>query len=160
MGSPSPRPDRRRSAWALVITLALWGVGALGGGFFLARWPDGSGIGFDLSLLAGTPFADFLLPGLILFTVGLGAVTSAVILAHAQRRRRALDPRIAWTILVVALGVNAWIIGEIAFLWGAVRDLPEADRRFFAAFWGVYLPLSLVIGVLAARVTRPHLTKD
>lgn len=147
----------RRSAWALTALLVFWGIGALGGGWFLASAPDGSGMGFDPAILDGTPFPDFLLPGLILFTVGLGAVASAVVLGIVLRSQRALDRRVAWVILLVALGITAWILGEIVFLWGTVQDLPAGDRRFFYGFWVVYVPLSLAITALAVRVTRSHL---
>lgn len=116
-------------------------------------------MGFDPAILDDTPFPDFLLPGVILFTVGLGAVASAVALGIVRRSGRALGRRVAWVILLVALGINAWIIGEIAFLWSTVRELPDADRRFFYAFWGVYLPLSLLIGALAVRVTKDRLAQ-
>lgn len=145
-----------RAGWVLVAALAFWGVGALGGGFGLAAAPDGSGIGLDPAILDGTPFPDFLVPGLILFVLGLAAMTAAVGLSRAIRRRE-LTRLLAWLVLLVALGITAWILGEIAFLWGTVQGLPAADQRFFFGFWIVYVPLSLAITALAVRVTRGRL---
>lgn len=132
----------------------LWGLGAVAGGFTLASAKDGSGIGFELDLLEGTPFPDFLLPGLILFGLGLAAVALAVVLARAVRHRR-LPTWLSPLLLLTGLGILAWIVGEMAFLWGTVAAMPESDRAFFYAFWAVYLPLSLAIAVLAWRVARP-----
>ena len=145
-----------RTGWALVVALVFWGLGAVAGGFALASAKDGSGIGFELDLLEGTPFSDFLVPGLILFTLGAAAVASALVLVRALRRREALSPAAARIVLVVGLGILAWIVGEMAFLWATVAAMPESDRSFFYAFWAVYLPLSLAIALLAWRVTRPH----
>ena len=59
------------------------------------------------------------------------------------------------TVLVLtAVGINAWILGEIAFLWSTVAAMPEADQRFFFVFWAVYVALSVLIGLLTWRVTR------
>ena len=144
-----------RTGWALVVALVFWGLGAVAGGFALASAKDGSGIGFELDLLEGTPFSDFLVPGLILFTLGLTAVALAVVLARAVRHRR-LPTWLSPLLLLTGLGILAWIVGEMTFLWTAVAAMPESDRAFFYAFWAVYLPLSLAIALLAWRVTRPH----
>lgn len=138
-----------------MAALIVWGVGALGGGLGLAGDPD-SGLGMGTANLEGTPFPDYLIPGLILFGLGLAAVVAAVALARGLRRR-AMSSRLAWWILLVALGINAWIFGEILFLWTTVRDLPAADQRFFYVFWAIYVPLSLAIAALAVRVTRASL---
>ena len=63
MPTPSAPPFPTRSGRVLVVLLVLWGLGAVAGGFALASAKDGSGIGFELDLLEGTPFPDFLLPG-------------------------------------------------------------------------------------------------
>lgn len=150
---PASRPVPRASGWALTVLLAFWGIGAIGGGFALAGAKDGSGIGFELELLEGTPFPDFLVPGLILLTLGVAAVLLAVVLGRAVHRQD-LPARLEPVLLLTALGINVWILGEIAFLWSTVAAMPEADRAFFYWFWVVYVVLSLAIGVLAWRVTR------
>ena len=150
---PAQRPLPRLAGWLLVALLAFWGVGAIGGGAFLASAPDGSNIGFELDLLEGTPFPDFLIPGLILFSLGVAAVALAVVLGRAVHRQAA--PRWMRTVLILtAVGINAWILGEIAFLWSTVAAMPEADRSFFYVFWAVYVVLSVLIGLLTWRVTR------
>lgn len=151
--TPSAPPFLTRSGRVLVVLLVLWGLGAVAGGFTLASAKDGSGIGFELDLLEGTPFPDFLLPGLILLGLGLAAVALAVVLARVVRQRR-MPAWLSPLLLLTGLGILAWIVGEIAFLWGTVAAMPQSDRSFFSAFWAVYLPLSLAIAVLAWRVSR------
>ena len=49
------------------------GLGAIICGILLIAFPDGSSINLPLSLLRGSPFTDFFIPGIILFSViGLG----------------------------------------------------------------------------------------
>jgi hypothetical protein len=61
---------RRRSfsGWLLILLQVLLAVGAIfGGGAFLLA-PDGHLIQMPLSHLKNSPFSDFLIPGLFLFT--------------------------------------------------------------------------------------------
>jgi hypothetical protein len=141
------------------VLLVFWGLGAIGGGVFLAKAPDGSAIGFELDLLDGTPFPDFLLPGIILTALGLAAVGLAGVLGRAIRRQR-MEPWLRWLLLLTAVGIVCWIVGEIAFLWSTVAAMPQADRDFFYAFWIAYLPLSLAIAALTAWVTRSRPQAD
>jgi hypothetical protein len=143
----------------LVVLLVFWGLGAIGGGVFLAKAPDGSAIGFELDLLDGTPFPDFLLPGIILAGLGVAAVVLAGVLGRAIRRQL-MEPWLRWLLRLTALGIVCWIVGEIAFLWSTVAAMPQADRDFFYVFWIAYLPLSLAIAALTAWVTRSRPQAD
>ena len=51
--------------FALLLFLS---VGALAGGGALVAAPDGSALRVPVALLAGTPFPDYLVPGVLLFT--------------------------------------------------------------------------------------------
>ncbi|MCA1783646.1 MAG: hypothetical protein ABR500_12215 [Dermatophilaceae bacterium] len=155
--APSPAPPRA-SSWALVGALAFWGVGAVGGGIGLAGSPDGSALGIDPDVLEGTAFPDFRIPGLLLLALGVAALAAAAGVARATRRHLLTRP-LAWFVLLVAVGINAWIFGEMAVLWGAVAELPAEDQRFYYGFWVTYGLFSLVIGALAVRVTRTRLAK-
>jgi len=62
------------------------GVSALFGGGSLLLDPTGSTLNMSLELLSGTPFDDFFLPGLILFSVfGIGSF--AVLFGILRNRR-------------------------------------------------------------------------
>lgn len=56
------------------------GLGACAGGVSLILKPDGSLMGMPPSMLYGSPFKDFLIPGIILLTViGLGSILAAIL---------------------------------------------------------------------------------
>jgi len=56
---------------ALIALLALIGLNAVAAGYGFVRRPDGSALGIPQDWLAGTPFADYRVPGLILFALGV-----------------------------------------------------------------------------------------
>jgi hypothetical protein len=98
----------------LLLSLLLFhGLSALFGGAVLIAAPDGSILGLPLYLLADTPFKDFLVPGLILFTMlGLGSSIGWLLVYR----------RSSWAFLwVVALGVATviWIVTQMIMLHGA-----------------------------------------
>jgi hypothetical protein len=56
------------------------GLGAAVSGILMFVQPDGSLLGLPLNMLHGSPFVDFLVPGILLFSVnGLGNMLSAVL---------------------------------------------------------------------------------
>lgn len=64
--------------WLLLAVLAQLAVRALAGGVALLIQPDGSLVGLQTAALAGSPFDDYRLPGLVLFTAfGVGPVLAA-----------------------------------------------------------------------------------
>lgn len=111
-----PRPELHRAGAIAVGGLVLLGIGALAGGLALMAQPDGSVMQFSTSLLAGSPFRDFLVPGLILGVLfGIG---SFVVAAMGVRRSR-LAPFLAFAIgcaQMIWIAVELAIIGEFSFL--------------------------------------------
>ena len=88
------------------------GIGALFGGGALILAPDGHLLGIPTSLLAGTPFDSFLVPGICLFSfVGVGPLLAAAI---ALRRQR-IAPLAA---IAVGLTLMGWIAAEMVALAG------------------------------------------
>ena len=78
-----PLPGIARLAVALEVFL---GVGALfgGGAFILA--PDGHLLGMPTTLLAGSPFPSYLVPGIVLFTfVGVAPLLAVEAMTLALR---------------------------------------------------------------------------
>jgi hypothetical protein len=131
-----PLPTLGRLAMALEIFL---GIGALFGGIQFILAPDGHLLGVSLSMLTGTPFHSFLVPGLLLFTfVGLGPMVAAALTA----RRRAVGPLAAFA---VGLTLMVWITVEMVIFAGVT-----------SLFWAFYLVLGTVImavGVAWSRTT-------
>ena len=111
-----PRPELHAAGKACVALLVLLGVGALAGGIALLARPDGSVMQFEVSLLAGSPFSDFTVPGLILGAVfGAG---SLVVAAMGVARFRAA-PFLAFAIgcaQMIWIVVELAIIQEVSFL--------------------------------------------
>lgn len=73
-----PRPELNRAGKACVAFLALFGTGAVGGGIGILIKPDDGAMQWNVKMLAGSPFTDFLIPGLILLGLfGVGSLASA-----------------------------------------------------------------------------------
>ncbi len=108
--APIPAPPMNRWGRATVVLLLLLGVAALAGGSALVAKPDGSIMQFPTSLLAGSPFADFLIPGLILG--GLFGIGSLLVAALGLRRWHAA-PFLAFAI---GAGMMVWIVVELAII--------------------------------------------
>jgi hypothetical protein len=111
-----PRPELHLAGWIAIGGLVVLGIGAIAGGAALVRAPDGSGMGFETSILQGSPFPDFLVPGLILGGLfGIGSLAVAV----AGIRRARLAPFLAFAIgcaQMIWIGVQVAIIRELSFL--------------------------------------------
>jgi hypothetical protein len=73
---------------ALVVLEVLRGLAAVGGGLALVL-TNGQLIRMPVELLRGSPFSSYLIPGLVLLTVGISNLASA---AAVLRRHRWDDP--------------------------------------------------------------------
>jgi len=142
--APTPRPasiSRRLPALGrLAVVLEIFlGIGALFGGIQFILAPDGHLLGVHLSMLAGTPFRSFLVPGLLLFIfVGLGPMVAAAITA----RRRAIGPLAAFAVGLTLMG---WITVEMVIFAGLT-----------SLFWAFYLILGTVIAAVGAAWWRSN----
>jgi hypothetical protein len=86
------------------------GLGALAGGAALLARPDGSIMHFDVAILAGSPFSDFVIPGLILGGLfGLGSLAVAVL----GLRRARIAPFLAFAL---GCGQMIWIVVQLAII--------------------------------------------
>ncbi len=131
-GADVPRRELGAAGKTAIAFLVLLGVGALAGGVSLVAKPDGSVMQFDPAILAGSPFSDFLVPGLILGGLfGIGALAVVVMgLRHSP-----LAPFLAF-----ALGCAQmiWIIVELAI----IKDMSFLHPTFFAV--GLVIALAAV----------------
>jgi hypothetical protein len=147
--------SRPAVVWLLVVLQFLLGLGALGGGAVLMAAPDGAIIHMPLSMLKDSPFQNFLIPGLILFTL-LGVFPVLVAYSLWQKPRwcwpDAVNPfkRLHWSwaaslasgvMLVIWITVEVLMIHSIAFLhilyfvwgWGVILiTLLPILRKFYS----------------------------
>jgi hypothetical protein len=94
------------------IVQAFVAISALPCGVLLMLYPNGSALNMPLSMLKGSPFADFFLPGLILFAViGCGHAAAAVL---SFRRHRFAGLAGA----VMGLGLMIWIFVQASLIGG------------------------------------------
>ena len=127
-----------RVAKAAVVLEILLSIGALGGGLVLMVAPRGEIMPLPLSALAGSPFDNYLVPGLILFGVlGLGPLVAA----RLAWLRHPLAPAAAF---VVGAGLLIWVAVEVAII-GYSNEPP------LQAIYGI---LGIAIVLLAFRWLR------
>jgi hypothetical protein len=89
--------------------LAFVGIGAVACGFMLIIEPDGSSIGLPLNLLENSPFENFLIPGIALFTVnGLASLLGALL--AFQKNRYA-----GYASILLGVAMIIWISAE--YVW-------------------------------------------
>lgn len=105
----NPTTVRRRTpaVWALMVLLLVQGLGGLAGGAALVAKPSGAVMHMPAGYLEGSPFHDFLIPGLVLGIV-LGVMPLAALVGVWSGRTW------AWfTSFAVGCGLIIWIIVEV-----------------------------------------------
>ncbi|MGY3090894.1 hypothetical protein ACVWYF_003958 [Hymenobacter sp. UYAg731] len=165
----------------LIWLLGLLGLGALGGGGLLVIAPTGRLLGMPVAMLAGSPFADFLVPGIVLFTV-LGVAPCLLVVALLKKPQSPLAERLncfgdmhwAWTgSIYVAFALILWIQLEMVFLnavnwlhtvymvWAIailfVALLPSVRRRYKKPEMWATVPA--VKSLLSAAVSHPQASR-
>lgn len=100
----------------LAVFQLLNGGSGLLGGIMLMRDPSGQSLQMDQAMLSTTPFADFLIPGIVLFIfVGLGNIVGFV-LTILKRARPGLIGLLFGAILMIWIVVQVVMIGYQSFL--------------------------------------------
>ncbi|MEJ2145255.1 MAG: hypothetical protein P8020_08975 [Acidobacteriota bacterium] len=122
----------RARKWLGILQL-LVGIGAVPAGLGLVMDPSGASLRFRLEWLEGTPFSNFLIPGLILMIVnGFGSLAGSV--ASLRGWRRAGEVGLAlgifltlWIILQVYwIGLGSWLQPTYFVIGRAVVVNPSA----------------------------------
>ncbi len=119
-----PRGKRPLALWLLMFLLLFQGISATPSGLILMIDPTGGMIRMPLDMLEGTPFSNFLIPGLILSIVlGLGAffVLACLFLlpdwGWAQRFNPAQSRHWAWTASgVFGIALMIWITVQVLMI--------------------------------------------
>lgn len=136
---------RPTSIRILIAALAVQGLSGMAGGLGLIFDPTGASLAIPIEWLRGSPFDDYLIPGVVLFTA-LGV--APLVAAHGLLRRRSW----AWVAsLAIGLALLVWLGVEIAVV--GYRSEP---------------PLQLVYGVVGGFIllatlspsARDHLRQE
>ncbi len=90
-----------------IILLIFNSVSALFGGAALIADPTGEWLGMGLQLLEGSPFADFLIPGIVLFIIpGIGSALAAYSVV-SRKKKYYLD------IITIGIVFTVWIVVQV-----------------------------------------------
>jgi len=91
------------------------GVGAVVGGLGAIINPQGP-LGISVEILKNSPFSNFLIPGIILFTViGLGNLTSAIMFLVKSKLQGYISSVFSWG-LVIWIVVQCIMLNSVNFL--------------------------------------------
>lgn len=94
----------------LIIFEFFNGLSGLAGGFGLISDPTAASLGMELSWLEGTPFRNFLIPGIVLFVInGIGNSVAAIL---SIRKTRYFE----MTGIFLGAIMMTWIISQVAFI--------------------------------------------
>ncbi|HTX88705.1 MAG TPA: hypothetical protein VMC08_06940 [Bacteroidales bacterium] len=93
-----------------LFLLCLNGIGAVFGGLVLMIDPSGKLIGYPLSYLEHSPFTNFLIPGIILFTC-IGCFS--LLIAWLVIRNADVYP---WLLMIQGVILGGWIIIEVIMI--------------------------------------------
>lgn len=107
-----------------ITLLCVNGLSAVAGGFGLIGDPSGRSLGWTTDLLASSPFENFLVPGIILFT-GNGLLSLTIAIAAIKKMK-------AYPMLIL-------FQGAFLFLWVIIQMM----------MLQFYHPLHLIFGVMA-----------
>jgi len=100
----------RRSKPTFIALQVFNGLSALAGGYGLMNDPTGKALQMDRSILANSPFDDFLIPGLVLFIInGIGNATGSV-LSIKKFKHAASVAALFGLILMI------WIISQVSWI--------------------------------------------
>ena len=128
--------------YALGIVLCMVAVGGLYAGWAMIINPSGKSIGLPVEILKDTPFADFFIPGVVLFAVnGLGQFIGSI-LAFLRK-----PPAGIWgiTLGIILIG---WILFQV--YWIGFYLILQSLCSFLGA-------IEIILGIaLYKRFHAPH----
>ena len=98
-------------------------LGAVGGGLGLLLDISGQGMGFSVGMLSNSPFPNYLIPGLVLFTVnGIGNFVGAF-LSFRKHPFSGYAGIFLGGFLVAWILVQVWVVGWVSWLQSFMLSL-------------------------------------
>jgi hypothetical protein len=101
---------------ALGIIQAFVALGAIPAGFSMIIQPDGTGLGMTTKFLQDSPFTDFFIPGLFLFTMNGLANLIVSILTFRKNKYSGKLGLILGLLLLGWIAIQVWSTGYISFM--------------------------------------------
>ena len=136
---------RPMGVYLLMACLLFQGLSAIAGGIALVGDPSGGNLPIPLSLLEGSPFDDYLIPGLILLVV-LGICPMVVLFGLWTRQYW------GWiSALLVGLALMGWIVVQVIII-GYSSQPPL--QLIYGLLGVVIVILALLPGVRGYYATR------
>ena len=139
--------------YVLYLLLTFLSLGALAGGGMLILIPDGSSLGMGANWLDGSPFASYLIPGLILFiTAGLFPLLALVglVLKPDWKWANVLniysDRHWAWTYAIYS--------GIMVIIWITVQQV--MTQYFWLQPVMIFIGLGILITALSPAVMKEY----
>lgn len=115
------------------------GFGAVACGLLLVVYPSGNKIGLPLELLSNSPFENYLIPGLLLFSVnGVGNVFSSILSFRKNKYS----------------GYTGMLFGVALIVWIIVQIMLIGYTNWLQPFYLVLGILELLFGVVIYKRLR------
>lgn len=142
-----------KTVYRLLLGMHLFvGIGALVGGLAAIINPQ-EPLGMPLEPIKNSPFSNYLIPGIILFTIlGLGNLGSALMLRLKSRFQGYISSVFSWA-LVIWIVVQCIMLNAVAFLHILffVFGLVEAGLSISIMFEQRLFPANIVLKLLGKR---------
>lgn len=143
-----------RKVYRLLFALHLFvGVGAMAGGLAAITNPQAP-LGVPVEVLKNSPFSNFFIPGIILFTIiGLGNIFSAIMFHFKSKYQGYLSSVISWA-LVIWIVVQCIMMNAVAFLHVLffIIGLVQAALSMIILFEQRPFPVNLLVNFYKEKV--------
>lgn len=134
------------------------GVGAFVGGLLTIMNPY-EPLGMPVTYLQNSPFSNYLIPGILLFTViGLGNIVSAIFV-HRKHKFQGYVSTIFSGALMIWIVVQCIMINSVVFIhvFYFIVGLIEAGLSIIILFQLRLFPTNIVIKLMKRKVQQPKL---
>lgn len=133
---------KRKISVALAILQAFVAIGAIPAGFSMVIQPDGSGLGMTTDILKNSPFPDFFIPGLFLFTVNGLFNLVAAIMSFISTRFSAIPG------LLLGITLSVWICVQVYYI--------HLSSFMQPIFFGIGLT-EIVLSIIIIKMSKPSI---
>jgi hypothetical protein len=143
-----------KKVYRLLFALHLFvGIGAMAGGLAAITNPQ-TPLGISVEVLKKSPFSNFLIPGIILFTIiGVGNIISALMFRFKLRFQGYISSVFSWA-LVIWIVVQCIMMNSIVFLHVLffTIGLIEAGLSMIIIFKKRLFPANIILNIYESRI--------